>query len=378
MTEYTPSPTTFPERLTGRFAGAALFVGQLALTLTLLMPGYALAGPKDPLLADDDSARQYLMPDALLANFYTFSPDEFWLTPDDSWWRTFSTWAMGQHEIQSERVQDLGEWADRTLSGSTQAAPTNESYLRVGFATESEYGNPAQLKPEARFRLDVPTAEKKFRLVLESESDELIPLSERRRDRALTEDQRTNTDATGALRFLTDLGDSINLNNDLGIRLRFPPDAFWRVRARGNWQLANQWRMTLGQRFYYFHVSGWGERSSLSLRRPILDGWQFVSSAEAAWVHSDRNFELSQTFSLFKRLNSRATLNPRFGVLGESNPNWRTTSLFADLTYRYRLYDNWLYGEVIPAVEFPREYNFKDRASLILRIELFFSGNLNR
>ena len=38
----------------------------------------------------------------------------------------------------------------------------------------------------------------------------------------------------------------------------------------------------------------------------------------------------------------------------------------------------WLFGEIIPAVEFPRNSSFKDRASLILRIELFFSGNIDR
>ena len=349
----------------------------LALVMVLLLPVQALAGPRDNRLSIDDLARRYLSPDALPPSFFTFSPDEFWLSPHDSYWIGFSDWVVGQQAAQSERVQNLGEWADRTLSGSEAAAPGNESYLRIGFATESEYGKLAQLKPEARFRLDVPTARKKYRLVVESTSDELIPLSERRRDRVLTEDQRTNTDPTGALRFLTALGDSINLNNDLGIRLRFPPDAFWRVRARGRWQLPQQWQMVLDQRLYYFHVSGWGERTALRFQRPLAGDWQFLSSAEAAWVHRDRNFELSQTVSLFKELNSRATLNPRIGVLGESNPNWRTTSLFADLTYRYRLYDNWLYGEVIPAVEFPRAYNFKDRASLILRIELFFSGTLH-
>ncbi|MBF6371420.1 hypothetical protein IU469_37860, partial [Nocardia puris] len=93
-------------------------------------------------------------------------------------------------------------------------------YLRVGFATESEYGDPAQVEPEARFRLDIPTTEEKLRLVIESESDELIPLSERRRNRQLTEDERSETEATGAFRYLTSVGDAINLSNDVGVRLR--------------------------------------------------------------------------------------------------------------------------------------------------------------
>ncbi len=65
---------------------------------------------------------------------------------------------------------------------------------------------------------------------------------------------------------------------------------------------------------------------------------------------------------------------PRLGVLGESKPGWRTTSAFGDVTFRYRLHSNWLFAELIPALEFPREDSFKDRASLIFRVEMFFSG----
>jgi hypothetical protein len=107
-------------------------------------------------------------------------------------------------------------------------------------------------------------------------------------------------------------------------------------------------------------------------------GWEAFLSSDIEWLHSDRKFVFSQILSGYKRLNNRATINPRLGLLGESQPNWRNTSVFADLTWRYRLYNDWLFGEIIPAVEFPREDSFKDRGSLILRIELYFSGSIKR
>lgn len=352
----------------GRLLAGLLLVTAMATTAQgdTLSPG--LERPVDEALAVD----------TLPADFYTFEPEEYWRTPRESYWLDFSNWVMDQQDTQSERVQWLGEWADRTLSGDPRPAPNNESYLRLGFAAESEYGDPAQFKPEARFRLDVPTVEEKLRLVLESESDELRSIDERRRDRQLTQDQRSDTEATGALRYLSQLGDSINLSNDVGARLRFPPDAFWRARARGRWELGPDWNLSLDQRVYYFHVEGWGERTWVGLDREIGDGWRFLNASEAAWVHKDRNFELAHTYSLYKRLNNRAELNPRIGILGESNPNWRTTDVFADLTYRYRLYSNWLYGEVIPTIEFSRDHSFKDRGSMILRVEMYFAGNLSR
>lgn len=326
----------------------------------------------------DPALEDALAPGNLPPSFFTFSPDEFWGEPRDSYWLKFSNWVLTQERGHSDRVQALGEWADRTLSGINQALPDNESYLRIGFATESEYGDPAQFEPEARFRLDIPTTEEKLRLVIESESDELIPLSERRRNRQLTEDERSETEATGAFRYLTSVGDAINLSNDVGVRLRLPPDAFWRAKAEKSWQPGEDWRLAVEQRVYYFHQDGWGTRSWFGAGRDLGNGWNTLVSSEVEWVHDERKFELSQTANFYKRINNRSTLNPRVGILGESKPSWRPTSYFTDLTYRYRLHSDWLFGEIIPALEFPRDESFKDRASLVLRIELYFSGNIER
>lgn len=345
----------------------------------LLAAASGIVTAQEPaLVINEPSLTDRLSPEHLPPSFFTFSPDEYWAEPRDSYWLNFSNWVLTQERTQGDRVQALGEWADRTLSGSRQALPDNESYLRIGFATESEYGDPAQFEPEARFRLEVPTVEEKLKVVIESESDELIPLSERRRSRQLTEDERSDTQATGAFRFLSTAGDAINLSNDFGVRLRLPADAFWRLAAEKRWQPGESWGLGLKQRLYYFHQDGWGARTWFGAGRDLGNGWDTLISSEVEWVHDERKFELSQTVNFYKRLNNRSTLNPRLGVLGESQPSWRPTSVFTDVTYRYRLHSDWLFGEIIPALEFPRDESFKDRASLILRIELYFSGSIER
>lgn len=348
------------------------------LGLGLWFAAWSVQAAEPVFVVQDRPVSQVLAPESLPPDFYDFTPEDYWMEPRDSYWLNFSNWVLRQERTQGERIQALGEWADRTFSGADAGLPNNQSYLRLGFATESEYGDPAQFDPEARFRLDVPTVEEKLRLVIESESDELIPLSERRRDRQLTEDERSETEATGALRYLSEVGDAINLSADVGVRLRFPTDAFWRVTADKRWQLNEDWRLKAEQRLYYFHQDGWGARTSFGFTRALGNGWDFLAASEMEWIHDDRMFDLAQTFNFYKRLNNRSTLNPRLGMLGESEPTWRQTSIFADVTYRYRLHSDWLFGEIIPALEFPRDESFKDRGSLILRIELYFSGSIDR
>ena len=351
-----------------RFLIAGLAAG---FFLTFSSLGYSV----EPVFeVHEPSVAEKLAPERLPVGFYTFEPDEFWAEPRDSYWLKFSNWVLRQERIQGPKVQALGQWADRTLSGSAHSLPNNESYLRIGFATESEYSDLAQFEPEARFRLDIPTTKKKLRLVIESQSEELIPLEERQRDRQLTGPERSDTEATGALRYLTEVGDAINFSNDVGVRLRIPADAFWRATAEKRWQLDDKWILNAQQRFYYFYQDGWGERTWLGLGRPAWDEWYFRSSSELEWVHDDRKFQAAQIFTLRKRMNSRLIVTPRLGVLGESQPSWRATSVFGDLTFRYRLHSKWLFAELIPALEFPREESFKDRASVVFRVEMYFSG----
>ncbi|MGO1232402.1 MAG: hypothetical protein ACTMHG_01665 [Marinobacter sp.] len=112
--------------------------------------------------------------------------------------------------------------------------------------------------------------------------------------------------------------------------------------------------------------------------RSLGNGWHFFSSSEMEWVHRDRKFQLGQIFNVRKRLNNRSVVQPRAGVLGESKPSWRATSYFADVTWRYRLYEDWLFAELVPALWFPREDDFEDRASVVFRLEMYFAGTIDR
>ncbi|WP_239985567.1 hypothetical protein [Marinobacter salexigens] len=351
--------------------------GAWLLSLPLLLAGANSYGVEPVFDLQEHSVAESLLPDKLPLSFYTFSPEEYWAEPVDSYWLDFSNFIMRQERLQGLNVQAFGKWADRTLSGEGHDLPFNDSYLRIGFATESEYGDLAQFEPEIKFRLDIPTTKRKLRLVIESESDELIPLEERQRDRQLTEPNRSSDTSTGALRYLSQVGEAVNLSNDLGARLHLPPDAFWRATAERFWKLDEDWGLRVQQRLYYFHQEGWGARSWVNAGRNIGNGWRFGSSSELSWVHKDRKFVASQIFSTWKRLNNRSSISPRVGVLGESQPSWRTTSAFADLTWRYRLHSDWLFAELIPALTFPREKSFKDQGSVLFRVEMFFSGSIN-
>src|SRR5690554_4236174 len=66
-------------------------------SLTSVLGIFAMAAAGGAAAQD---AAQWLSPDALPADFYTFTPDEFWREPRDSYWMSFSNWVIGQEHDQ--------------------------------------------------------------------------------------------------------------------------------------------------------------------------------------------------------------------------------------------------------------------------------------
>lgn len=308
-------------------------------------------------------------------DFYDFPEHEMQLEPREGVWLDSSNWVMRQRDIQAVRIRNLGDWLDKVLSGEAIRAPNNESYLRLGLASRWEKSSWVDIEPDVRFRLDLPTVEEKFRLVVENTPDELIPLREQNQDRRLTASERSDTETTGALRYLALLSDRWSLSNDVGVRFDWPLNPFWRGRLRADWELGRTWTLDVEQRFFYFNNDGWGERTEFIFARPIGEEFHLAIRSDLQWVDQDTRFEWTQIAYLDQFINNRSQITYRLGAVGENRPNWRTTSMFTDAAWRYRLYEDWLFAEVIPALEFPREDNFKENPSITLRIEMFFSGD---
>jgi len=319
--------------------------------------------------------------DRLPMDYFLWGDDPRYLEPRERMWHDVEGWLIRQQETQSRHVLTLSRGIDRALSGETYIDRDNDSYVRLGAFNRYDRDGRMGFEPEARFRLDLPTVEERLRLVIESDADDLSTLAEQqqRGTRSVEDQEDDDTFTAGALRLLLPITDRWDTSTDVGARLRLPPQTFWRARARSDWSLPDEWNLHLDQRISWFSRDGWLSRSWFGFQRDVMDHWSFQASSEARWVHPDRNFELAQVLRVQRRFRNRHFVRYRTGVLGDSDRNWQTTEYFADTTYRNRLYNTWLFGEVVPSIRFKRDESFRMDASLTLRVEMFFSasGSLN-
>lgn len=345
--------------------------------LTLAFPSSLLAGEAGDIPStglEDDFRLHGLPPD-----FYIWDDEPRYLEPKDSTMDAFNNWVIERRRYHSRQIEALGLGLDRTLSGEQYIDTSNDTYLRIGAYNQITEDGRMGFEPEVRFRLDLPTVEEKFRLIVESDSDDLAPLAEQEQRGTLTPEEQQETGfTTGALRWLNPISRKWNASADLGARLRFPPQIFARARTWSDWQLAD-WRLRVDQRIFWYSQEGWISRSWLGFHHDIGEHWDFRASSEARWIHRNRGFELAQIFRVQRYYRNRHFVRARFGALGETFDSWKKTEYFSDLLYRRRLHDNWLYGEVIPSLRFRREGDFEPEATLTFRIEMFFSshGSLN-
>ena len=313
--------------------------------------------------------------DNLPPDFFVWDDEPRYLEPRDSTMDAFNNWVIERRRHHSRQIEALGLGLDRTLSGETYIDQRNDTYLRIGAYNQYTEDGRMGFEPEVRFRLDLPTVKEKFRLIVESDSNDLAPLSEQEQRGTLTPEEQGDTGFTsGALRWLNPISEKWDASADFGARLRFPPEIFARARTWSDWNLSD-WRLRVDQRIFWYLQEGWISRSWLGFHRDLGLHWDFRAVSEARWIHRKRGFELAQVFRFQRYYGNRHFVRYRIGALGETFDSWRKTEYFSDILYRKRLHDTWLYGEIIPSIRFRREGDFKPEASLTFRIELFFSSS---
>lgn len=323
--------------------------------------------PRGPLLME--------LPD----DFFIWDGEPRYLEPHDSRLDALGDWFIRRQRHHSRQVATLGRELDRTLSGETYLEHGNDTFVRLGAYNRYSEDGELGFKPEVRFRLDLPTVEDQLRLIIESDSDDLAPLSEQRQRGTLSPGQREDSGFTsGVLRWLRPLSERWKASADLGMQFELPAELFARARTWSDWH-PGQWRLHVDQRLVWFVQEGGISRTWLGFHRDLGEHWSFRAASEVRWVNSRDGFEVGETLRFQRRFGNSHFLRYRAGILGESFDGWRTTEYFTDLSFRERLYDNWLFGEIIPSLRFRRENDFDAESTITFRIEMFFStgGSLN-
>ncbi|MEX2130105.1 MAG: hypothetical protein WD772_01355 [Pseudohongiellaceae bacterium] len=275
-------------------------------------------------------------------------------------------WLEGRRDQVSRNVTALGSYLDNWLGGDIVGENVNETFLRVRFnqliGTEGGYNSELKIGG----RLDLPRTSERWKLIFESDVEELNTLNENRLE-------NTSSDVSiGGFRYQHETRAGWDLSHDIGLRARLPADPFYRFRAVYGQQLSTNWSLGFSQKIWYYDSRGWGNDTAVSFDRK-LDERQFFRIISEIDYKDDRNIvEFGQSVSLHRTLGNMETVSYELGVLGLNEPNVRISDYYIQARYRRAVYEDWLIMEVAPQLLVARDENWHPEPRLFFNIEVLF------
>jgi hypothetical protein len=283
------------------------------------------------------------------------------------------------HSLLSDNIIGLANRMDSFFGDQRADDELNRSGLRLSYGQKIMTKNKSDEDVVVRFNLRLPKLEEKFKIdfkrsrkkdkIVDDKLKEIIaeakaagrPLSEKE---IAEEKVRLQTLEYEPWRFRT----------DVGVTASIPPRAFVRARLRKNWQLL-KFIPRFVEELGYFTDEGLIERTNLDVDRTIKKGrvlLRFENGKE--WIISDKRLVTAHgPVLLYNTTDNDAYAYSAkvFSEFYERGPYYLSNYQLA-INYRRNLRGHWLYGDVIPAIDFPKFESFSSVYSVTLRIEALF------
>jgi len=255
---------------------------------------------------------------------------------------------------------------DSWLAGEGVGDQVNETYLRIRLNQQVGSFDGYHSRAKIGGSLDLPRVSERWRLIFESDAEELNPLG----DNVLGDE--TSGESIGGFSYLQDVTDSWQLSHTIGLRSRLPADTFYRFKAQHEQAISNGWSLGVRQKIWHYKSQGWGYDTDVSFNRQLAIDKVLSVSSEIKYQQSHERIEFNQAIAVHTTLAQYETLSYEIGLLGLSKPNIRINDYYVGAQYRRAIKDDWLFLEVVPQVLVSRDENWRPEPRLILNLEILF------
>lgn len=287
------------------------------------------------------------------------------------WFRGADWFVTNRHEL-SKDLDSLARSIDSFFAGKQALSDQNESFARIRIAAGYFSSRGIEDQSDTKFRLSLPATQRKLRLVVENVPEEDESLGDSVRPSNLTENSTDKEGFSAALQFATTEIQHWKTRFEVGIVARTPLDPFVRYTAKRRWEINDLWLVRFRQRLTYFRSSFYNSRSLLSFERPVAENLLYRMETRVDWKQQEDTMEAVQAFNLYQRVDAQRAVYYQFAVVGESLSHTLVNNYYVSIQMRQRLYQDWLFLDVIPELSFPREENFDSQVGVTFRLEILF------
>lgn len=279
-----------------------------------------------------------------------------WLTSGDRW--------DARQQFLSDGIVGAVERIDRIFGDDRLDDDTRRSRLHLkagaGYSREDELF----FLSSFRLRLVLPRLQNRLQFIVDDDLEvEETESAEEIADAA----RESKLDA--AFRFLFSEDARHRLSFDAGVRGIDPVQGFGRMRGRVIVPFEH-WELRLTERIAWLTADGFEQTTEMRWTRPLPQRWWFRSTTQLQWEQEQSGVMPRQYFQVGRALSFNRAY--RFGMAGAwpEVPHTREAVYSADFTFRQQLRKRWLFLEVVPAVDFRQERNYRANPGISVRLEL--------
>ncbi|KDM91704.1 hypothetical protein [Photobacterium galatheae] len=306
------------------------------------------------------------------------TPVDPWQYPeDDEDDKLLPAWLDTTQTSVSETITDVSTDIDQFLSLNEEEEPmVNESYLRIRLKPYYTHRGDFEFDSSIALRMDLPHAEKDWKLIFETDPEDYESLENKERGIADT----TGTENRGAIagvRLESRKFSEWYADFDVGLKLRLPLDPFTRARFRRVDKLGAGWTSLVRQEFFYYHSKGPGTLTSADFYNALEPAELTILrvGASAQFLDDDDNWQFVNLAEIYDRISNRNLFTYSIGLSANSRPNLSTENAWISFSWQRRLHKHWLYMKLTPSVNFQKEYDYKINPGILAEIELYFTKN---
>ncbi|MES1943761.1 hypothetical protein PC39_06589 [Salinisphaera sp. PC39] len=275
------------------------------------------------------------------------------------------------HAWFSRRVGNLSRQIDSYFGSSDVYDEVSGSYVEIELEQQFAEAGDNETGADFRVKVDLPRTEHRFKLLLESAAAELDPRSDGPANaRREGEDDDASGLFAGLRRVFTETA-GFQLSTDAGIKVRTPPEAFARARARRAWSLGD-WRLRFKETLYWFDADGAGQTAEVDLDRRLDERFALRASTRYRWLDETDEWTLGHGVALYQILDARNSLAYEIGMEAVSRPVLRSERYRVGVRFRRRVHQDWMFLSVVPDVIWQRQEGFRAEPGLSLQLEMLF------
>lgn len=210
-------------------------------------------------------------------------------------------------------------------------------------------------------KLVLANTNERLKLVLTSDEDE-------EQDGGLIDNDEPENDVSAALRLIFNENNRWKTSFDNGVRWRGGFRAFTQFRVRYKRQFTT-WHSRFVQRVFWENIKGQGYDASWDLSRPLGPRWGLSTSFDGEILKDDGYWNTGHSWRLTHLYSSSISMRLSAGVTLDNEKGWKDNNFFLFYSWRKRIYQDFVYFEIRPGLDFPREEDYVHQPSIYLSLD---------